>query len=134
MRRKLPQITRYNQFLKAAKSHYGISHRRAQAFYRNLRDRLDRPARARDLSKHPRIAKTELSRSRARPYRARRPVTATPAKPPTVGFPGGQYAGDEGEEIDSGIVAGGAWDAGAIDDDEFIEDYIEGDDEEYDET
>lgn len=61
----------YQAFLRVAKRKYELPHAKAQKLYRDLSKRLDKPAKAADLKKHPRISKQEADKaSRSRLKRA----------------------------------------------------------------
>src|SRR6516165_10669134 len=60
---KRTAIRSYNAFLKEARAAHGLSLKEARAAYRNVSDRLGRPAKGVDVARHPRITKQESEKA-----------------------------------------------------------------------
>lgn len=58
-------LRNYNAFMREAKDEFGISHRDAQALYRDMRDTLDRPIYGVDVGRHYDVAVESLGEAAA---------------------------------------------------------------------
>lgn len=79
-------IRSYNAFLREVKAEHGLTYGQAQAVYRRVSDRLDRPAYGVDVARHPRITGQEVRRTvrplkRVKPVRPKRPRKPAPKRP-----------------------------------------------------
>jgi len=57
--------SQYQATLRSLKKSFELNHKQAQTAYRNIRERLERSPRARDIKAHPRIAAQEAKRAPA---------------------------------------------------------------------
>lgn len=55
-------ISRYNNFLRSAKSQQGLNHKQAQQLYREIKKAVGYSPSRYDLKKHPRIARREAKK------------------------------------------------------------------------
>jgi hypothetical protein len=65
-------IRSYNAFLAGAKAKHGLTQAEARVAYKTTAERLGRPARAVDITRHPVIVKQEAKKAVGAPERARR--------------------------------------------------------------
>jgi hypothetical protein len=67
----MANIRSYNAFIKGARAKHGLSLAEARVLYRATSERLHRPAKGVDVSRHPRILAQEVKKAKGAPERER---------------------------------------------------------------